>query len=52
MGDLNVRTGNKGKVHNFKLNEHLNHILPSSDEALRLQKDALMTLKQTHPAIP
>lgn len=44
MGDhLNVRTGNKGNIHNRKLNEHLNHILPTIDDASMLTKDVLTT---------
>ena len=45
MGDLNVRTGNKGNIHNRKLNEHLNHILPTIDDASKLTKRCSNNLK-------
>ena len=45
MGDLNVRTGNKGNIHKRKLNEHLNHILPTIDDASKLTKRCSNNLK-------
>ena len=45
MGNLNARTGNKGNTHNSKLNEHLNHFLPNSDDASKLTKRCFNNLK-------
>ena len=45
MGDLNARTGNKGNIHNNKLNEHLKDILPNSDEPSDLTKRCSNDLK-------
>ena len=36
IGNLNARVDNKGDIHNSKLNNHLNYILPNSDDASKL----------------
>ena len=45
MRDLNARTGNKGNTHNSKLNEHLDHVLPKSDDASKFTKICSNDLK-------